>query len=285
MLGPRVVLVVCAAALAGCGSNGSQPQPRIDAVDPAQAYTDRDIRLVLTGAGFVPSSFRVDPVSGQQVAVMEGFSGHVGIEPNWAPLTDFAWASTAQISASLNLEVPDDLGVGPCDVEITDPRGRKAVLPAGFLALGRDTFAPVVTVTSPAVGDLYAPGDTIHGEVTAVDQPPGQMTALTWTYTEPAVSGGSQRSPVTSVCPFSPGSNQIGCTFDVTISSDLAPGMTVELDIMASDNAVPPNQTSVNMPIVLSALPTVSPPTPQATEAGPTDAGVGTSISGGDAGL
>ena len=81
---------------------------------------------------------------------MEGFSGHVGIEPTWAPLTDFAWASTTQISASLNLEDPDDLGVGPCDVEITDPRGRKAVLPAGFLALGRDTFAPIVTVTSPA---------------------------------------------------------------------------------------------------------------------------------------
>jgi len=285
MLGPRVVLVVCAAALVGCGSNGPQPQPRIDAVDPAQAYTDRDIRLVLTGAGFVPSSFRLDPVSGQQVAVMEGFSGRVGIEPTWAPLTDFAWASTAQISASLNLEDPDDLGVGPCDVEITDPRGRKAVLPAGFLALGRDTVAPVVTVTSPAVGDLYAPGDTIHVEVTAVVPPPGQMTALTWTYTEPAVADGSQRSPVMSVCRLSPGSNQIGCTFDVTISADLEPGMTVELEFVASDNAVPPNQTTVDIPILLSALPTVSPATPQTAEPGPTDAGVGTSISGGDAGL
>jgi hypothetical protein len=111
------------------------------------------------------------------------------------------------------------------------------------------------------------------------------MTALTWTYTEPAVADGSQRSPVMSVCRLSPGSNQIGCTFDVTISADLEPGMTVELEFVASDNAVPPNQTTVDIPILLSALPTVSPATPQTAEPGPTDAGVGTSISGGDAGL
>jgi hypothetical protein len=61
MTGPRAVFAACAAALLGCASN--EPQPRIEAVDPAQAYTDNDIRLMLTGAGFVPS-FHLDP--GQQ---------------------------------------------------------------------------------------------------------------------------------------------------------------------------------------------------------------------------
>jgi IPT/TIG domain len=259
--GPRTGFAVLAAALAGCA--GSEPQPRIDAVEPAQAYTDGDIRLTLTGADFIPS-FRLDPVSGERVATMDGFSGRVGNQPNWVPLTDFGWVDPTQISATLDIPDPDDLGVGPCDVEITDPRGHKALLPGGFFALGRHTFAPFVTLTSPSAGDLYTPGSIIHGDVTAVDQPPGLMTALTWTYTEPAADDGSQRAPVTTNCPFRPGAEEIDCTFDVTISSGLDPGMTVNLEIVAADDAVPPNQTSVDLPIRLSALPTVSSVTPQA---------------------
>ena len=259
--GRRTGFAVLAAALAGC--TGNEPQPRIDAVEPAQAYTDGDLRLTLMGADFIPS-FRLDPVSGQRVATMDGFSGRVGNPPTWFPLTDFGWVGPTQISATLDLPDPDDLGAGPCDVEITDPRGRKAVLPAGFLALGRHTFAPIVTVTSPSAGDLYAPGTIIHGNVSAVDQPPGQMTALAWRYSEPPADDGTQRDPVTATCPFRPGAEEIDCTFDVTIGSNLDPGMTVNLDIVASDNAVPPNQTSVDLPIRLSAPPTVSSVTPQA---------------------
>jgi hypothetical protein len=253
--GPRAGFAVFAAALAGCA--GNEPQPRIDGVEPAQAYTDGDIRFTLTGAGFVPS-FRLDPVSGERVAMMEGFSGRVGNQPRWLPLTNFGWVSPTQISASLDVQDPDDLAVGPCDVEITDPRGHKAVLPAGFFAMGRHTFAPLLTVTSPAAGDLYAPGSIIHGNVTAVDQPPGRMTALTWTYTEPAAVGWSQRDPVTANCPFRPGADEIDCIFAVTINPNLDPDMTVNLEIVASDDAVPPNQASVDFPIRLSPRPTVS---------------------------
>jgi hypothetical protein len=71
--GSRPGLVVLAASLVGCA--GNEPKPRIDAVEPAQAYTDGDVRLTLTGAGFLPS-FRLDPVSGERVATMEGFSRH-----------------------------------------------------------------------------------------------------------------------------------------------------------------------------------------------------------------
>ena len=194
----RAVFVACAAALVGCA--GNEPQPRIDAVDPAQAYTDRDIRLMLTGAGFVPS-FRLDPVSGERVATMDDFSGQVSQGSISRPLTDFGWVSTTRISADLDIQDPDDFAVGPCDVEITDPRGHRAPLAGGFSSLGQYAFAPVLTVTSPAAGDLYAPGSTIYGEVTATDGPPGRLATLSWTYTEPPAEDGSQSDPVTGNCP------------------------------------------------------------------------------------
>ena len=160
------------------------------------------------------------------------------------PLTDFGWVSPTQISADLDIQDPDDFAAGPCDVEITDPRGHRAALATGFSSLGQYAFAPVLTVTSPAAGDLYAPGSTIHGEVTATDGPPGHLATLSWTYTEPPSENGSQRDPVTGNCPSGLRSDRIDCTFDVTISPDLDPGMTVNLSIVALDDSVPPNQSS-----------------------------------------
>ncbi len=254
-LDPRARFVVFAAALVGCA--GNEPQPRIDDVEPAEAYTDGDIRLVLTGTGFLPS-FRLDPVTGERVATMDGFSGRVGSGSTWVAMSDFGWVGPTQISATLDIQDQDDLSVGPCDVEITDPRGHKAVRPAGFFAWGRHTFAPVLNILSPAVGDPYAPGCTIHGHVTATDQPPGYMTGLTWTYVEFGNADGSESRRVTGSCPFEPGSGSIDCTFDLNVSSDLVPLTKASLTIDASDDAAPPNHTSVQYPITLTAGPTVS---------------------------
>ena len=117
--------------------------------------------------------------------------------------------------------------------------------PAGFLSAGPVHLRSGSDGHQPEPqGDLYAPGTTIHGNVTATDGPPGHMAALTWTYTEPAADDGSQRDPVTGNCPSGLRSDHIDCTFDVTISPDLDPDMTVNLDIVALDDAVPPNQSS-----------------------------------------
>jgi len=259
-IGPRAGFAFCAAALVGCA--GNEPHPRIDAVDPAQAYTDRNIWLTLTGADFIPS-FRIDPGSGARVATMEGFSGRIGSEPNWEPLTYFGWIGPTQISVGLLKEDAEDLPLVPCDVEITDPRGRVAVLRAGFLGLGAQA-PPLVTVTSPTIGPIYVPGTTIHAVVTATTSPPGQMTALTWIYTEPKAANGTQRQPVTASCPSRPGAASIDCAFDVTVSSNLSAGMTVNLDITALNDAVPPdNQTVKHFSIGLTPRPTVSLVTPQ----------------------
>ena len=260
-LGPRASFAFCAAALVGCA--GSEPQPRIDAVDPAQAYTDRSIWLTLTGADFVPS-FRIDPGSGARMATMQGFSGRIGNEPSWEALTDFGWIGPTQISVGLARDDAEDLPFGPCDVEITDPRGHSAVLRAGFFALGPES-PPVVTVTSPVIGPIYVPGANIHAIVTATTPPPGHMTELTWTYSEPRALDGTQRTPVTAACPSLPGAGSIDCTFDVIISSNLNPGMTVNLDIAAFNDGVSPyNQTVEHIPLGLTPRPTVSSVRPQA---------------------
>lgn len=266
---PRTILPVCAAALAGCA--GNQPHPRIDAVDPAQAHTDQTIRLVLTGADFVPS-FRIDPVSGERVATMDGFSGRIGDDPSWESLTDFGWVGPTQISASLAQDDAEDLAnqdavkanAGYCDLEITDPRGTKAVpLRAGFLLLPPNTTAPVLTINSPDPNDPYAPGGTIHGDVVATIPPPGHMTGLTWTYSEPGLGEANGRRQV-GHCPLLLGESEIHCTFDVTIDKNLPPGTPVYLEITASDDALPPyNQTApARISITLGPRPTVSSVTP-----------------------
>ena len=260
-LGSRAGFAVCAAALVGCA--GHEPHPRIDAVDPAQAYTDRDLWLTLTGSDFIPS-FRIDPGSGARVATMDGFSGRIGSEPNWQSLTDFGWIGPTQISVGLAKEHAEDLPVGPCDVEITDPRGHTATLSAGFLALPPEP-PPVVTVTSPIFGlSSYVPGGIIHAVVNAATPPPGHMTALTWKYTEPMARDGTQRDPVTAACPFLPDAASIDCVFDVTVSSNLNAGMTVNLDITAVNDAPSNNRTDKPFPIALTPRPTVSSVKPQA---------------------
>jgi hypothetical protein len=255
----RAGLAVCTAALVGC--TGNEPHPRIDSVAPAQAFTNRDLWLTLNGADFVPS-FRIDPGSGARVATMDGFSGRIGSEPRWKTLTDFGWIGLTQISAGLLADTADDLPPGPCDVEITDPRGHSAVLRGGFLNLGPE-LPPVVTVAKPSIGLLYVPGGIIHAIVNAATPPPGHMTALTWKYTEPMASDGTLRDPVTAACPFLPGAASIDCVFDVTVSSNLTVGMTVNLDITAVNDAPSNNQTVDSHSIGLTARPTVSSVQPQ----------------------
>jgi hypothetical protein len=271
---PRVIFAVCAASLIGCA--GREPEPRLDAVEPTQAYTDHDIRLVLTGADFVPS-FRVDPLSGERVATVDGFSGRVGVEPNWAPLTEFGWAGTGQISATLLQDAAEDLaksGAVLCDVEITDPRGNStALLRQGISLQIPDADFPELIINSPDPNppdpnqadpnQPYAPGGTIHGDVVASTPPPGHMTELTWSYSEPS-SGETEGRTQQGHCAVVLGESKIACTFDITIDKSLQAGDNVTLRISASHDAPPADKQNISqkISIILSAKPTVTSVTP-----------------------
>jgi hypothetical protein len=267
ILGPRACLTFWAAALIGCAS--SEPQPHIDAVEPSQASSDRDVRLTLIGSDFVPS-FRLDPTSNEWVAVIDGFSGRVAVASHWAPLTNFGWLGPTQISASLTSDAATDLWMDwdeicplwkegidtcPCDVEITDPRGRKAVLAAGFTETGPDKKGPDLEVESPATNDRYCPGALIHARVKATEQAPRYLTTLTWRYTEPG------SSPKTGNCPFEQGSTQVDCTFDILMSSALSQDAKPKLEVFATNDAA--DQSTWGIVILLDPRPTVNGVIPQ----------------------
>jgi hypothetical protein len=251
-LGARAGLAFLATALFGCSAD--EPLPKLRAVQPDMAYCDQDVRMLITGVNLMPS-FRIDPSTDERVAIMEGFAGRIGIEPIWAPLSLFGWLGPEQITATLGRDTAKDLyrspAICPCDVEITDPRGRKAILLGAFTELGPDKVSPVITLTSPAFGTSYCPGGTLHVQCDVMDPAPGSLTSVTW-----SLSGTSpDRNLLNGRCPFEVGSSQVKCDFDLIIDKDLAPGETIKLVVSAEDNAK--NILSVESMVELSDPPTV----------------------------
>ncbi len=267
--GPRACLAFLAAALIGCG--GNEPSPELLAVQPNRAYSNHDVRLVLQGSDFLPS-FRIDPSTDQRVAVMDGFSGRIGRDSMWAPLTQFGWLGPHQISATLARQDAERLVGAPpvkCDVEITDPRGRKTVLSGAFDELGPDTDAPEIEVHSPVAGERYCPGATIRASFKISEKEPGYLTSVKWEL--PRSSGES----LTGFCPVEPGASVVTCRFDVAIDENFSPRETVNFSVKAHDSAG--NPAFMDCAILLDERPSISAVTPSA---GPTLGGTDVVISG-----
>jgi hypothetical protein len=268
-LGPRAGFAFLAAAVIGCA--GDEPRPELFAIQPGQAFSNKDVRVQLLGSGLIPS-FRVSPSTDQRVAVMDGFSGRIGKDPVWAPLTLFGWLGPDQLSATLTSEDAEELVGSPdmfWDVEITDPRGRKATLEGAFKELGMDGLAPSITVDSPAAGQVYCPGATIHAQIKVYDEEPGYLTSVRWEL--PGPSG----QKFWGFCPIEPGASRIQCGFDVKIDEDFVQKDTIHLSVEARDGVG--NQNYQEFPIWLDARPSVSEVIPNA---GPTTGGTDVVISG-----
>ena len=140
----------------------ANPEPSLFAVDPPQAVSDSDLRLLL-GEDFIPATL-LDPRSGRRIATSDGFSARLGISGQWAGLSALDWLSTGMLAASLPSSAARTLPTGPLDVVLTNPRGRQAVLPGGFLeAQGPDLAPPTIAFTSPPPGSDFVAGDTLHG--------------------------------------------------------------------------------------------------------------------------
>jgi IPT/TIG domain len=256
------------------GCQADEPLPHLDAIQPSSAYSDKDVRVTITGTGLMPS-FRVDPSTDERVAIVEGFSGRIGKAPNWAPLTMFGWLGPEQITATLGHEAAEDLYRTPSDlpfdVEITDPRGRKAILLGGFTELGPDKEGPVITLTSPGSGRLYCPGGTLHVQADVADAVPGYLTSVTWSLNGTL----PDRNLLNGHCPFEAGAAKANCAFDLSIDRELDPNEPIKLVVSATDNAK--NTSSVESLVSLSEPPTVKSVVPNVS---PTSGGTDVIITG-----
>jgi hypothetical protein len=135
----------------------------------------------------------------------------------------------------LTASAANTLQPGLCDIEITDPRGQKAILQDKFYEWIGDWVAPELTIERP--DPPFWPGSTIHMKVTAKDQAPGYMKALTWTANIADASATPLSTFQTGSCPVPPGSSGVDCTFDVVIDPTVLPSEQICLVITAKDEA------------------------------------------------
>lgn len=219
-------------------------------VEPAQAYSESDIRLTLVGDGFIPAT-TLDPTSGSRVAVTDGFHARIGRDTTWAELDDLVWQSTGQLAASLLKESAQGLPSGYLNVELSDPRGQQAVLARAFNELGPDVEPPIVTFTSPAADTPVGPGTILRGRFHASDAPFGALAQLSWTYVE---SGVAHAMPD---CPDAARATEANCDFQVKVSTSLRGGEPIQIVAAAMDASSGGNRGEATLSFTVRARPTV----------------------------
>ena len=211
---------LCAGQFLGC----ENPRPVLTRVEPAQAYSDPDVRLTLFGDGFVPST-TLDPVSGGRVAVVDGFHALIGRDSSWAELGNLVWQSIGRMDGSLShldASAPD-FPTGYLDVEIIDPRGQRATLQRAFYELGRDVTPPTVTFTSPPAQTPIGQGTLVSGSFHASAAPYSVLTNLSWAYFEDSVE------IFTRICSVPSKAIEVDCAFQVRVGQSVPEGKTVDI--------------------------------------------------------
>ena len=237
-------LTLCASQFLGC----ENPRPVLTRVEPAEAYSDANVRLTLFGEGFIPAT-TLDPISGSRVAVVDGFHARVGNGQRWADLANLAWLAPGQMTGSLLGQdtSKSDFPTGPLNVELTDPRGQSDTLTGVFNELGHDSTPPTITFTSPAVKPPVGPGTVLLGSFHASDASPGMLASLSWTYHEPQMTSGPTN------CPLAAPSAQADCTFQITVSQSLSGNETIWIEANAADASKNHTQAILSFPVLARA--------------------------------
>ncbi len=248
-IGARVAVV--AALLAACEEGA--PIPAVKHVFPAAAYSDRDLRVTITGGGFVPS-YRIDSASGTRIAVDRGFSGTVGHPGATFSLRDLAWRGPTELSAT----IPAGLPPGAYAIKLVDPRGRTANLPAAFTALGPDAAPPDIVFDGPDGSALAAPGLTINVAVRARDGAPGRLASLSWEVIGP---GGLVRDH--NDCAIDDPATEVTCRFETRMPDDLRRDDVVEIQATAVDDAATPNRARASIYLRLRDRPDITRVSPE----------------------
>jgi hypothetical protein len=239
-------ITLCAAQFWGC----ENPRPVLTGVEPGEAYSDAVVQLTLTGDNFLPAT-TLDPASGSRVDVIDGFHVLIGKANAWAELTNLAWQSKGQMTASLPGDLADTLPDENLDVELWDPRGQKTVLKNAFYELGRDLTPPIALFTSPAQDTPVGAGTLLRGSIHASDAPPGVLASLVWTYSEDHVDLNS------ASCSNAELAASADCAFQVRVSPNLKGGELIQIVAIATDASKNHNSYTTTLSFTVQARATV----------------------------
>jgi hypothetical protein len=219
------LLVPTGFAAAGCAGN-AEPRATISAVTPSSAYSDSQVPVVIAGGPFRPI-YDVDTSSGSETLELGAFT--VFLSPSRGgdavPADDLMWLSTSAIAASL----PGDITPGPYDVEVRDPRGSLALLPAGFVSLGPDMTPPVVTIDEPPARAIVNAGSEVPVAF-EVDDGPGSVDTIAWTVST------SGTDDVSDTCIHAPDLGHVTCRFVYTVKTPTQLGQPLNIIVTATDS-------------------------------------------------
>jgi hypothetical protein len=241
----RLPAVVCAACVLGCSA--SAPSPSISAITPMRGYSDRPVRLMIQGKGFLPT-FQIDQAAGQRRGEVSRFRGQVGTNTQPVLLRDFDWLDMDMLSATMDPGLPPGLH----DLVLIDPRGQPARLKDAFWSLGADVSAPTVTFEKPLPATPVAGGTVLDVAIAASDADPGVLGSLHW---EAWAAGGKVQS---EDCRLQPNHSQGRCDFQVVVPVWLVPGAEFLLRAVAVDSATASNRTEQSLSLIVQSAPTVA---------------------------
>jgi len=153
----------------GCTEPGRDPV--LLGVSPAAAYNNREISLVVSGAGFRPR-LALSASSGElSDQSWSGFSlafvPSAGGPP--VPLTEVQQTSESTLTAT----APRLLDKNVYAMTLTDSRGHRVELPAAFESLGPDVTPPTLRLLSPLTTDVFS--ETVTTFAFTVDDPSGPL--------------------------------------------------------------------------------------------------------------
>jgi hypothetical protein len=241
-------------ALAGCAvacSGSTEPPVVVAAIQPAQAFNDAKVEIIIEGGPFRPA-YDIDTTARNAVTELGAFSAVLspssGVGARRA-VDALTWLSTSELAALL----PPGLEQGAYDVQVRDPRGALGIRPGGFTSLGHDAEPPAVAILEPTDGAVVNAGAEVPVAYRA-DDGLGRIQTMTWT-----VIDGSDEPP-TGACAVDPGVATQTCRF-VFVAPKGTQSEIVTIHVEARDGVG--NVAGAESKVVVALPPAVTDVTPR----------------------
>jgi hypothetical protein len=230
--------IVAGCAVGGCAVAGgmaagcmgkSEPVVTIATVSPATAFSGAQISFRIQGGPFRPV-YDIDTGTGRATlqpgaftAFLSPADGNAALRP--VPAVSLTWVNTNELAAVL----PADIAAGSYDVDVRDPRGGLARLPAGFLALGDDRAPPSVSIDEPQGATIVNAGAEVPVAYEA-DDGAGHLESMGWIISTSDI----QRS---GTCPLGPNLQRATCRFVFVVPRPMQLGQPLNVDVFALDTS------------------------------------------------